>query len=51
MINKRIELYIQDSLEENKNNILQIIRDEKFVEKYDTQYLIMLFKYYNFKEG
>ena len=51
MIHKRIELYIQDGLEENKNNILQIIRNEKFVEKYDTQYLIMLFKYYNFKEG
>ncbi len=51
MIHKRIELYIQDGLEDNKNNILQIIRNEKFVEKYDTQYLIMLFKYYNFKEG
>ena len=42
MIHKRIELYIQDGLEENKNNILQIIRNEKFVEKYDTQYLNMI---------
>ena len=51
MIHKRIELYIQDGLETNKKNIIQIIQDEKFIEKYDTQYLIMLFKYYNFRDG
>ena len=30
---------------------MEIIKNEKFIGKYDTQFLMMLFKYYNFKEG
>ena len=51
MIHKRLEIYLEDDLEKNKKNILEIIKNEKFVGKYDTQFLMMLFKYYNFKEG
>jgi hypothetical protein len=51
MIHKRIELYIQEGLDNNKNNIIEIIKNELFIEKYDPLYLIMLFKYNNFKEG
>ena len=51
MIHKRIELYFEEGYEQNKDKIIEIIKNEKFIEKYDTQYLMMLFKYYNFKEG
>ena len=51
MIHKILEIYLEDDLEKNKKNILEIIKNEKFVGKYDTQFLMMLFKYYNFKEG
>ena len=51
MIHKRIELCIQEGLDINKNYIIEIIKNEQFIEKYDTLYLIMLFKYNNFKEG
>ena len=53
MIHKRVEIYLEESenIEKNKNNILEIIKNEKFIGKYDTQFLMMLFKYYNFKEG
>ena len=51
MIHKRIELYIQEGLDNNKKNIIEIIKNELFIEKYDPLYLIMLFKYNNFKEG
>ena len=51
MIHKRIELYFQENYEKNKENILEIIKNEKFIGRYDSQYLMLLFKYYNFKEG
>ena len=51
LIHRRIELYFEEGLEQNKDNILQIIQNKKFLQKYDTQYIYTLFKYYNFKEG
>jgi len=51
IIHKRIELYFQENFEENKENVLQIIKNEKYIGKYDSQYLMILFRHYNFKEG
>ena len=51
LLHRRIELYFEEGLEQNKINILQIIQNQKFLQKYDTQYIYTLFKYYNFKEG
>ena len=50
MIHRRIELYLKEG-EEKKNKILEMIKDERYVGKYDNQYLIMLFKNKNFSEG
>jgi len=51
IIHKRIELYFQENFEDNKENVLQIIKNEKYIGKYDSQYLMILFKHYNFNEG
>ena len=51
IIHKRIELFFSENTENSRNKIIEIIKNEKFVLKYDTQYLMMLFKYHNFKEG
>ena len=49
MIHRRIELYLEE--EENKQEILEMLKNEKFKDKYDIQYLMMLFKYKEFNEG
>ena len=49
MIHRRIELYLDEK--ENKQKIIDMLKDEKFQGKYDIQYLMMLFKYKEFKEG
>ena len=49
MIHRRIELYLDE--EENKQKIIEMLKEEKFKGKYDIQYLMMLFKYKEFKEG
>ena len=49
MIHRRIELYLDEK--ENKQKIIDMLKDEKFQGKYDIQYLMMLFKYKDFKEG
>ena len=49
MIHRRIELYLDE--EENKHKIKEMLKDEKFKGKYDIQYLFILFKYKEFKEG
>ena len=49
MIHRRIELYLDE--DEKKKKIKQMLMDDKFQGKYDIQYLFILFKYKEFKEG
>ena len=49
MIHRRIELYLED--EKNERKIIEMLKEEKFKGKFDVQYLMMLFKYKEFKEG
>jgi len=56
MIHRRIQMYLDDleldkKNESYKNKIIEIIKDEKCQGKYDSQYLIMLFKNKHFLEG
>ena len=56
MIYRRIQLYLDDLESDNKNKayknkIIDIIKNEKYIGKYDSQYLIMLFKNKKFIEG
>ena len=56
MIHRRIQLYLEDLELDKKNKnykdkIIEIIKDEKYIGKYDSQYLIMLFKNKKFLEG
>ena len=56
MIHRRIQLYLDDIEKDKKNEvyrkeIIEIIKNEKYIGKYDSQYLIMLFKNKNFLEG
>ena len=55
MLHRRIEIYLEEG-ESNKNEnyktqIINIIKDERYIGKYDSSYLMMLFKYRNFTEG
>ena len=49
MIHRRIELYLDEK--DNQYKIKEMLKDEKFKGKYDIQYLFILFKYKEFKEG
>ena len=53
MIHRRIELYLEEKKEDNDNDkkIIEMLNDDKFKNKYDIQYLIMLFKFKEFKQG
>ena len=60
IIHRRIQLYLEDYELEKKNKIpkknskvgiLEILKNKKYIPKYDNQYLIMLFKTNNFLEG
>jgi hypothetical protein len=52
MIHRRIELYLEEKDEkDNDKKIIEMLGDNKFKDKYDIQYLIMLFKYKEFKQG
>ena len=56
MIHRRIQMYLDDFELDKKNEsykkkIIEIIKDEKCQGKYDSQYLIMLFKNKHFLEG
>ena len=51
LVHRRIELYLEEGELDKKDKILEIIKDERYVGKYDNQYLIMLFKNKNFMEG
>ena len=55
MLHRRIEIYLEEG-ESNKNEnyktqIINIIKDERYIGKYDSSYLMLLFKYRNFIEG
>ena len=50
MVHRRIELYLEEG-EQNKSKIIEMIKDNRFVGKYDSQYIIMLFKNNKFIEG
>ena len=49
MIHRRIELYLKEG--DNKDKIIEMIKNERYAKKYNSQYLIMLFKNYGFSEG
>jgi len=52
MIHRRIELYLEEGdIDKNKDKIIEMIKDKRYVGKYDDQYLIMLFKNNKFFEG
>ena len=47
-LHRRIELYLEDN---EKNKIIEILKDKKYIGLYDNEYLIMLFKHKDFYEG
>lgn len=56
MIHRRVQMYLDDLELDKKNEtykekIIEIIKDEKCQGKYDSQYLIMVFKNKHFLEG
>ena len=58
IIHRRIELYLAElnnNIEKEKDgiikNIIDLLSNPKYKKIYDTQYVMFLFKYYNFKEG
>jgi len=60
IIHRRIQLYLEDYELERKNKIknnnsrlgiIEILKNKNYILKYDSQYLIMLFKANNFLEG
>lgn len=61
IIHRRIELYLNELYNESINNekekeiirknIIDLLSNKKYKNIYDIQYLMLLFKYYNFNEG
>ena len=51
MIHRRIELYLEEKDENKDKKIIEMLGDNKFKDKYDIQYLIMLFKFKQFDKG
>ena len=56
MIHRRIQLYLEDlsspvKKENAVSKIISILKNEKYMKIYDSQYLLMLFKTNNFLEG
>ena len=56
IIHRRIQLYLEDYEKDKKNidsksYIISILKDKKYMQIYDRQYLIMLFKTSHFIEG
>ena len=51
MIHRRIELYLDEDDANEKKNILKMLDDERFKDKIDKIYLLMLFKFRDFSEG
>ena len=51
IINRRIELYLEEKEENYKLNIIKMLKDKKYKNKYNIDSLMLLFKYNKFKEG
>ena len=51
IIHRRIELFLEEKENGYQKKILQILKDERFLNKYDNYYLLILFKFKNFQEG
>ena len=51
IIQRRIELYLEEKDENYKSTILKILKDNKYMNKYNKENLMILFKYNKFKEG
>lgn len=56
IIHRRIQLYLLDIESDKKNKdakkrILSLLKNPKYISKYDSQYLLMLFKTNHFLEG
>ena len=51
IIQRRIELYLEEKEENYKLNIIKMLKDKKYKNKYNKDNLMLLFKYNNFKEG
>ena len=51
IIHRRIELYLDEKENDYKKKIIQMLSDKKYIDKYDKNYLLLLFKYHNFTEG
>ena len=53
IIHRRIELYLDEKEKEKeyKQKIIQMLTNKKYMDKYNKNYLLLLFKYKNFTEG
>ena len=51
IIQRRIELYLEEKEDNYKINIIKMLKDKKYKNKYNTDNLMILFKYNKFKEG
>ena len=51
IIHRRIELYLDEKENDYKKKIIQMLPDKKYIDKYDKNYILLLFKYHNFTEG
>ena len=51
MIHRRIEIYLDEEDLNERKNILNMLNDERFKNKIDKIYLLMLFKFRDFNEG
>ena len=51
IIQRRIELYLEEKEDNYKVNIIKMLKDKKYLNKYNKEYLMILFKFNKFKEG
>ena len=51
IIQRRIELFLEEKDENYKLNILKMLKDKKYMNKFNKANLMILFKYNKFKEG
>ena len=51
IIQRRIELFLEEKDEDYKLNILKMLKDKKYMNKFNKENLMILFKYNKFKEG
>ena len=51
IIQRRIELYLEEKENNYISNIIKMLKEKKFRNKYNKDNLMILFKYHGFKEG